>query len=140
MRKRFVQEFPGILVSPAPASQIIEPTVRGVEELGIDIVSPAPSTQVKYPTRRNVEETRIARALRIMGFLYEDIWRPIPKTHAPPQNIPGVEKMSPEIGWKIPLAIGFIGGLIIGLPLGRALLMKGLRMTEAEVRRRAGLP
>lgn len=112
---RFVQEFPGILVSPAPASQIIEPTVRGVEELG-------------------------ARALRTMGFLYEEIWRPIPKTHAPPQHIPGVEKMSPEIGWKIPLAIGFIGGLIIGLPLGRALLMKGLRMTEAEVRRRAGLP
>lgn len=130
---RFVQEFPGILVSPAPASQIKEPTVRGVEELGIDIVSPAPSTQVKYPTWRNVEE------LRITGFLYEDIWRPIKKTHAPPQNIPGVEKMSPDIGWKIPLAVGFVGGLIIGLPLGRALLMKGLRMTEAEVRRRAGL-
>lgn len=132
MRKRFVQEYPGILVSPAPASQIKEPTVRGVEEMSV--VSPAPSTQVKYPTWRNVEE------MRITGFLYEDIWRPIPKTHAPPQNLPGVEKMSPDIGWKIPLAIGLIGGLIIGLPLGRALLMKGLRMTEAEVRRRAGLP
>ena len=129
---RFVQEYPGILVSPAPASQIKEPTIRGVEELGV--VSPAPSTQVKYPTRVNVEE------MGASGFLYEEIWRPIPKTHAPPQYIPGVEKMSPEIDWKIPLAIGFVGGLVIGLPVGRALLMKGLRMTEAEVRRRAGLP
>jgi len=105
--RRFVQEYPGIIVSPAPASEIEEPRIKGVEELGVT------------------------------GFLYPDVWKPIPKTHAPPQPIPAVEKLSPSPGWTS-FFIGVGVGLFIGLPLGREILKAGLRLTEREISERIG--
>jgi len=71
-----------------------------------------------------------------MVFLYEEIWEaPTPKTHAPPQNIPAVKKLSPSPSlWPYLLAFG--AGVFIGLPVGREVIKAGLGITEAEVRRR----
>ena len=71
-----------------------------------------------------------------MVFLYEEIYEePIPETHAPPQNIPAREKLSPSPAlW--PYALCFGAGLFIGLPLGREILKAAAGLTEAEIRRR----
>lgn len=104
--RRFVQEYPGIIVSPAPASEIEEPRIKGVEELGIT------------------------------GFLYPQVWTPIPKTHAPPQNIPAAEKFSPGPWDWTSFFVGAGVGLFIGLPIGREILKAGLRLTEREISER----
>lgn len=71
-----------------------------------------------------------------MGFLYEEIWEePIPKTHAPPQNIPAVKKLSPSPEWWTYL-LAFGAGVFIGLPIGREILKTLAGMTEAEIKRR----
>jgi len=101
---RFVQEYPGIVVSPAPASQVKEPRITGVEELGVT------------------------------GFLYPEVWKPIPASHAPPQNIPAREKLSPGPDWNS-FMIGLAVGLFIGLPVGRAILGAGARAVERRVAR-----
>jgi hypothetical protein len=103
--RKFVQEYPGILVSPAPASEVEEPRIKGVEEFGVT------------------------------GFLYPQVWKPIPESHAPPQNIPAWERFSPSPGWTT-FFIGVGVGLFIGLPLGREILKAGLRLTEREIRER----
>ena len=105
MKRAFVQEYPGILISPAPASEIEEPTIKGVQELGAT------------------------------GFLYPQVWQPIPRSHTPPQNIPAAEKFSPSPDWTS-FFIGFGVGLFIGLPLGRAILGAGARVAEREIRAR----
>jgi hypothetical protein len=105
LKRAFVQEYPGILVSPAPASEVEEPRIKGVEELGVT------------------------------GFLYPEVWKPIPASHAPPQNIPAAEKFSPDPDWTT-FFIGFGVGLFIGLPIGRAILGAGARAAEAGIRRR----
>jgi len=125
--RRFVQEFPGILVSPAPASEVEEPRIKGVHEFA---VSPAPASQVKEPRIAGVEE------LRITGFLYPEVWRPIPASHAPPQNIPAREKFSPGPWDWTSFFVGAGVGLFIGLPLGREILKAGMRLTEREIRER----
>jgi len=104
--RRFVQEYPGIIVSPAPASEVIEPRIKGVEEL------------------------------RITGFLYPQVWEPIRETHAPPQRIPAVEKLSPSPWDWTSFFVGAGVGLFIGLPLGREILKAGLRLTEREISER----
>jgi len=104
--RRFVQEYPGIIVSPAPASEIEEPRIKGVEELGVT------------------------------GFLYPQVWTPIPKTHAPPQNIPAAEKFSPGPWDWTSFFVGAGVGLFIGLPIGREILKAGLRLTEREISER----
>jgi len=71
-----------------------------------------------------------------MVFLYEEIWEePIPKTHAPPQNIPARKKLSPSPEWWTYL-LAFGAGVFIGLPIGRELLKTLAGMTEAEIKRR----
>jgi len=124
--RRFVQEFPGILVSPAPASEVEEPRIKGVHEFA---VSPAPASQVKEPRIAGVEE------LRITGFLYPEVWRPIPASHAPPQNIPAREKFSPDPDWPS-FFVGLGLGIFIGLPIGRAIMGAGARAAEEAIRRR----
>ena len=74
---------------------------------------------------------------RELGFLYEQIWEPIPKTHAPPQHIPAVEEFSPqEVPWWLTHGIAFGLGLLIGLPIGREMIKTALGIGEAEIRRR----
>jgi len=72
-----------------------------------------------------------------VAILYEPmIWEePIPKTHAPPQNIPAVKKLSPSPAlWPYLLAFG--AGLFIGLPIGREIIKTGLGITEREIKSR----
>lgn len=104
--RRFVQEYPGILVSPAPASEVHEPTYKDVEEL------------------------------RVMGFMYEEVWRPIPAPLAPPKKLPGVEKFSPDPWDWTSFIVGLGIGIFVGLPIGRAILGYGGYRVEEAIRHR----
>lgn len=46
---RDAQPYPGILVSPAPASSIHEPRIKGVEELGLSVIWEQPIPRTHEP-------------------------------------------------------------------------------------------
>lgn len=63
------------------------------------------------------------------------IWeKEIPKTHAPPQNIPAVKKFSPDpwIGYLVAFGLG----VFVGLPVGREIIKAAAGITEKEIRRK----